>query len=91
MSRDDEWGSHIELVALADVVGVPKLVTTDSDDEEDFQVWIFPSEQHIDVKSYYLVIRVITTTVWKVILIGDTPVIQCLSILCASQQLQSLR
>ena len=48
MSRDGEWGSHIELVALADVVGVPMLVTTDSDDDEDFQVWIYPSEQHTD-------------------------------------------
>ena len=48
MSRDNEWGSHIELVALADIVGVPILVTTDSDDDEDFQVWIYSSEQHTD-------------------------------------------
>ena len=48
MSRDGEWGSHIELVALADAICVPILVTTDPDDDEDFQVWIYPSEQHTD-------------------------------------------
>ena len=48
MSRDGEWGSHIELVALADVVGVPILVTTDCDDDEYFQVWIYPNEQQTD-------------------------------------------
>ena len=48
MSRDGEWASHIELVALADAVGVPILVTTDCEDEEFFQVWIYPKEQQTD-------------------------------------------
>ena len=48
MSRDGEWGSHIELVALADAVGVPILVTMNCDDDEYFQVWMYPNEQQTD-------------------------------------------
>ena len=46
MSKNKEWGSHIELVALADVLGVPILVTTDSSnsDDDQNQVWIYPSD-----------------------------------------------
>lgn len=43
MSKNKEWASHIELVALADVLGVPILVTTDSSDEDNYQVWVYPS------------------------------------------------
>ena len=48
MSRDGEWASHIELVALADALGVPILVTTDYEHDEYFQVWIYPKEQQTD-------------------------------------------
>ncbi|MCG8621270.1 MAG: hypothetical protein MJE68_04595 [Proteobacteria bacterium] len=44
MSKNKEWASHIELVALADVLGVPILVTTDSTDEDQYQVWVYPSD-----------------------------------------------
>ena len=47
MSEDWEWGSHIELVALADALGVPILVTTGSCDDN-FQVWLYPSVLHTD-------------------------------------------
>lgn len=43
MDNDKEWGCHIELTAIADCLGVPVLVTNDSDDTETFQVWIYPS------------------------------------------------
>ena len=43
MYKDKEWGTHIELTAVADLLGIPILVTTDSDDEEEFQVWIYPT------------------------------------------------
>ena len=48
MSKNKEWGSHIELTALTDAVGVPILVTTDSMDEEQYQVWIYPKDVHTD-------------------------------------------
>ena len=44
MSKNKEWASHIELVALADVLGVPILVTTDFSDEDQYQVWVYPSD-----------------------------------------------
>ena len=43
MSKNKEWASHIELFALANVLGVPILVTTDSSDEDEYQVWVYPS------------------------------------------------
>ena len=42
MSKNKEWASHIELVALADILGVPVLVTTNSNDEDQYQVWVYP-------------------------------------------------
>ena len=44
MSRDGEWGTEIELPAIADVLGLTVLITNDSIDEEEFQVWIYPKE-----------------------------------------------
>ena len=44
MSKNKEWGSHIELTALADAIGVPILITTDSLDDDQYQVWIYPNE-----------------------------------------------
>ena len=40
MEKDKEWGSHIEVIAIADVLSVPIQITNDSSDYEDFQVWI---------------------------------------------------
>ena len=45
MEQDKEWGSHIEVIAIADVLGVPILITNDSSDYEDFQVWIYPTTE----------------------------------------------
>ena len=44
MSVNKEWGSEIELVALADVLGVPILVTSDysSTEDDQYQVWVYP-------------------------------------------------
>ena len=42
MDQDKEWGSHIELAALVDALGVAIIVTNDSCDKEDFQTWIYP-------------------------------------------------
>ena len=42
MSKNKEWASHIEPVALADILGVPVLVTTNSNDEDQYQVWVYP-------------------------------------------------
>lgn len=43
MDTDKQWGSHIELTAIADLLGIPVLITNDSLDEEEFQVWIYPT------------------------------------------------
>ena len=43
MSENKEWASHIELVALADILGVPILVTTESNHEDQYQVWVYPN------------------------------------------------
>ena len=43
MSKNKEWVFHTELVALADVLGVPILVTTNSNDEDQYQVWVYPN------------------------------------------------
>ena len=43
MSKNKEWASHIEVVALADVLGVPILVTTNSSDDDQYQVWVYPN------------------------------------------------
>ena len=42
MAKDGTWASHMELIAMADVLGVTILVTNDSPDEHEFQVWINP-------------------------------------------------
>ena len=44
MSKNKEWGSHIELTALADALGTPILITTDLVHEEQYQVWIYPND-----------------------------------------------
>ena len=45
--EDKEWGSHIEVIAIADVLGVPILITNDSSDIEEFQVWIYPTADSV--------------------------------------------
>ena len=52
MKEDKEWGSHIEVIAIADVLGVPILITNDTCDDEEIQVWVYPTNgslprQHI--------------------------------------------
>ena len=42
MGMDKEWGTEIELVAIADLLGTPILVTNDSADPEVIQNWIYP-------------------------------------------------
>lgn len=42
MAMDKEWGTEIELVAIADLLGVPILITNDSEDVNDIQNWIYP-------------------------------------------------
>ena len=43
MKKDiKEWGS-IEVIAIADVLGVPILITNDSCDDEEIQVWVYPT------------------------------------------------
>ena len=36
--KDKEWGTHIEVIAIADVLGVPVLISNYSS-YDDFQVW----------------------------------------------------
>ena len=43
MAKDKEWASHLELIAVANAIGAPILVTTDCRDDEHFQVWVYPS------------------------------------------------
>ena len=49
MSQDGEWASHIELVALSTMMGIAVLITTDGEEEENFQVWIYPPKLQTDV------------------------------------------
>ena len=44
MQKSRQWGSHLELHAAAQMLGVAIMVTTDSEDQEDFQIWIQPAE-----------------------------------------------
>ena len=39
---DKQWATEIELVAIADLLGVPLLITNDSEDGNDIQNWIYP-------------------------------------------------
>ena len=39
-----QWGTNIELTAQPNLLQVPILVTTDSNDDEYFQIWIHPKE-----------------------------------------------
>ena len=55
MDTNKEWGSHTELTAIADLPRTPVLITNDSEDVEEFQVWIYLS----------------TTKTTKVIFIGS--------------------
>ena len=41
MSKEKEWGSHIELVAIGELFGAPILIINDSLDS-DCQTWIYP-------------------------------------------------
>lgn len=43
MAKDKEWGSHIEVIAIADILGVPILITNDSSDDEAIQMWVYPT------------------------------------------------
>ena len=43
MDKDKEWGSHIEVIAIADFLGVPIVITNDSSDDEDIQLWVYPT------------------------------------------------
>ena len=54
MSKNKEWGSHIELTALADALGIPILITTDSVHKEQYQVWIYTLMTLQQRRSYYL-------------------------------------
>ena len=40
MAKNGEWGTQIELIAMADTLGITILVSNDSPDEENFQVWV---------------------------------------------------
>lgn len=53
MEKDKEWGSHIEVIAIADVLGVPILITADSNDE-DFQVWVYPTTESLNTTQLIL-------------------------------------
>ena len=41
MSKEKEWGSHIELVAIGELFGAPILIINDNLDS-DYQTWIYP-------------------------------------------------
>ena len=54
MEKDKEWGSHIKVIAIADVLSVPILITNDSSDDEDFQVWIYPTTESLNTTQLIL-------------------------------------
>ena len=54
MEKDKSWGSHIEVIAIADVLGVPILITNDSSDIEEFQVWIYPTADSVQTTQLIL-------------------------------------
>ena len=53
MEKDKEWGSHIEVIAIA-VLGVPILITNDSCDDEDFQAWFYPTTESLNTTQLIL-------------------------------------
>ena len=48
MSIDGQWGTEVELVALANALGAAILVTNDVDHDEQFQNWICPPKLQTD-------------------------------------------
>jgi hypothetical protein len=54
MEKDKEWATHIEVIAIADVLGVPILITNDSSDSEEFQVWIYPTTDSVKTTQLIL-------------------------------------
>ena len=48
MSTDGQWGTEVELVALANALGAAILVTNDIDHDEQFQNWICPPKLKTD-------------------------------------------
>ena len=44
MSKDGQWATEVELVALCNALGAAVLVTNDCDHDDQFQHWIYPSE-----------------------------------------------
>ena len=43
MAKDKEWASHLELIAVANAIGAPILVTTDCRDDEPFKCGFTPA------------------------------------------------
>ena len=54
VEKDKQWGSHIEATAIADVLGIPILITNDSPDDEEFQVWIYPTSETVKTTQLLL-------------------------------------
>ena len=54
MAKNEEWGSHIEVIAIADIFGIPILITNDSSDDEEFQVWIYPTADSVQTTQLML-------------------------------------
>ena len=44
MVKNKQWGTNIELTAAAELLQVPVLVTTDLNEDENFQIWIHPKQ-----------------------------------------------
>ena len=54
MAKNEEWGSHIEVIAIADIFGIPILITNDSSDDEEFKVWIYPPTDSVQTTQLML-------------------------------------
>ena len=48
MCTDGQWGTEVELVALANALGTTIIVTNDVDHDEQFQNWICPPTVQTD-------------------------------------------
>ena len=56
MEKNGEWGTQIELIAMAEVLGITISVTNDSPDEENFQVWVYPTATDTEMAQHLILI-----------------------------------